>query len=290
MTLEDSQAYFQFLANMGLTKHIGSMQATRELLDLCHIGREAGQVVLDVGCGVDATPVYLAKRYDVRVVAVDLLAEMVRQARARAKYAKEEKVAERIAFTAADARVLPFEDGVFDAVITESVNVFFNDKEQAIREYARVTKPGGYVGLTEMTWMTTPSPEAEEWETLLKRAGLQEVIGHAHEVDMTTEGRGRIERYGCRGFLRVLGNFFVMILKDHASRAFLGDVMTTIPKDIMKDMGYGIYVGRKGSAQGCWGLLSHRHLQARFTFTSGSIQIEKIADLSIRSFAHSLTR
>ena len=263
MTLEDSQAYFQFLANMGLTKHIGSMQATRELLDLCHIGREAGQVVLDVGCGVGATPVYLAKRYDVRVVAVDLLAEMVRQARARAKYAKEEKVAERIAFTAADARVLPFEDGVFDAVITESVNVFFNDKEQAIREYARVTKPGGYVGLTEMTWMTTPSPEtaayykravyadtleAEEWETLLKRAGLQEVIGHAHEVDMTTEGRGRIERYGCRGFLRVLGNFFVMILKDHASRAFLGDVMTTIPKDIMKDMGYGIYVGRKGSA------------------------------------------
>ena len=260
MTLEDSRAYFQFLANMGLTKHIGSMQATRELLDLCHIGREAGQVVLDVGCGVGATPVYLAKRYDARIVAVDLLEKMVRQARVRAK---EEEVTERIAFTAADARILPFEDGVFDAVITESVNVFFDDKEQAIREYARVTKPGGYVGLTEMTWMTTPLPEtaayykravyadtleAEEWESLLKRAGLQEIVGHAHEVDMTTEGRGRLQRYGCLGFLRVLGNLFVMILKDRASRAFLGDVMTTIPKDIMKDMGYGIYVGRKGSA------------------------------------------
>ena len=155
MTLEDSRAYFQFLANMGLTKHVGSIRATRELLDLCHIGREAGQVVLDVGCGVGATPVYLAKRYDVRVVAVDLLAEMVRQARARANV---EKVTEHIAFTAADARMLPFEDGIFDVVITASVNVFFDDKEQAIREYARVTKPGGYVGLTEMTWMTTPSP------------------------------------------------------------------------------------------------------------------------------------
>ena len=65
---------------------------------------------------------------------------------------------------------------------------------------------------------------------------------------MAEKGRGRIERYGCRGFLRVLGNFFVMIFKDRASRAFLGDVMTTIPKDIMRDMGYGIYVGRKSSA------------------------------------------
>jgi hypothetical protein len=119
------------------------------------------------------------------------------------------------------------------------------------------------MGLTEMTWMTTPSPEtaayykrtvyadtleAEEWEALLKRVGLQEIVAHAHEVDMATEGRGRIERYGCRGFLRVLGNLFVMLFRDRASRAFLGDVMTTIPKDIMKDMDYGIYVGRKGSA------------------------------------------
>ena len=34
------ERYFGFLADMGLTKHIGSMRATEELVALCHIGAE----------------------------------------------------------------------------------------------------------------------------------------------------------------------------------------------------------------------------------------------------------
>ena len=42
--------FFDFAAAVGLTKHIGGMDATRQLVDLCQI--EAGKYVLDVGCGV----------------------------------------------------------------------------------------------------------------------------------------------------------------------------------------------------------------------------------------------
>ena len=66
MTSEKARHYFDFVAKMGMTKHYGSMAATRELVSLCHIG--SGDYVLDVGCGVGATPSYLAKTVGCRVV------------------------------------------------------------------------------------------------------------------------------------------------------------------------------------------------------------------------------
>ena len=196
------ETYFEFLASMGITKHMGSMKATEELIELCHIGE--GKHVLDVGCGVGATPCYLAKRYNCRVVGVDLLEKMVEQSRERARLLGVE---DRVEFKVADARDLPFEDDRFDAVIAESVNAFFEDKPQAIQEYTRVTKPGGYVGITEMTWLRTPTPEVAEyylktvyadaleadgWRELLQGAGLKDVVGNAYKVDIPTESRSRI--------------------------------------------------------------------------------------------------
>jgi ubiquinone/menaquinone biosynthesis C-methylase UbiE len=144
MSSDIALEYFEFIAEMGLTKHGGSMQATRQLVELCRIGEDS--YVLDVGCGVGATPAYLAMEAGCRVMGVDLLEKMVEQSRERAK---SDGIEDRTEFRAADARDLPFEDNLFDAVISESVNAFLDDKEKAMREYVRVTKPGGYVGTTE---------------------------------------------------------------------------------------------------------------------------------------------
>jgi len=138
MSEQIGRDYFEFIANIGLTKHPGSMEATRKLISLCHIDRE--KYVLDVGCGVGATPSYLVKNTGCQVVGVDLLDKMVAQSRTRAK---AEGIEDRVEFRVADARDLPFDDDHFDAVISESVNVFFDDKQAAINEYVRVTRPGG---------------------------------------------------------------------------------------------------------------------------------------------------
>ena len=253
-TMEDARGYFEFLSRLGLTKHIGSMEATRQLLELTRI--QPGQLVLDVGCGAGATPVFLARDLRCEVVAVDLLPGMIKQARQRAAATG---VGKSVALAAADARRLPFPDGTFDAVMMESLNVFFEEKVKAIREYARVTKRGGYVGMTEMTWLAEPSPEkkayyrqtvyadslqADEWLSLLKEAGLKDVEGHAEAVDMAQEARGRIQRYGCSGIAHVLLNVLRTILKDRSSRAFLGSVTRSMPRDMMEDTGYGVYAGR----------------------------------------------
>jgi ubiquinone/menaquinone biosynthesis C-methylase UbiE len=151
--------FFDFAAEVGLTKHIGGVEASDMLSELCHIGQDS--YVLDVGCGVGATPCYLARRYGCQFVGVDIAPRMIERSRERAR---RERMADQVEFRVADAQDLPFEAGLFDAVITESVTAFPEDKQKAVREYARVTKPGGFVGLNEATWLKTPPPpEVVAW-------------------------------------------------------------------------------------------------------------------------------
>ena len=90
------------------------------------------------------------------MIGVDLSERMVEWARAQAS---REGLESRVEFRVADAQNLLFEDDRFDAVISESVLVFVPDREKAIHEYLRVSKPGGYISLNESTWLKTPVPE-----------------------------------------------------------------------------------------------------------------------------------
>ena len=54
----DMQAY------VGITKHVGGIEATDELLSLCHI--EDAHEVLNVGCGIGVGSAHIAKKYNCR--------------------------------------------------------------------------------------------------------------------------------------------------------------------------------------------------------------------------------
>ena len=129
-------SYFELQAYWGATKHMGGMRTTRELIELCHI--QKGAYVLDVGCGVGATPAYLAKKLGCHVVGIDIADTMIVRARQKVEH---EQVEDQVELHAADAQNLPFDDGLFDAVIAESVLTFMPDKARAVGECARVTKP-----------------------------------------------------------------------------------------------------------------------------------------------------
>lgn len=258
--MESAEEFFGFAAEVGLTKHIGNVQATEELAELCHIGPDS--YVLDVGCGAGVTPSFIARTYGCRVAGVDILEGMVQKSRERAQ---REGVADRIEFRVADAQDLPFEDDLFDAVITESVTAFPEDKQKAVDEYVRVTKPGGYIGLNESTWLKgPPTPEmiawvsqdigstaepltSAEWQGLLENAGLNDIVVRISEVDMRNEARGILQRYGCAGMLGVWGRMLALYLRNPAYRRFVKQVRQEgiVPEKIDEYFGYGLFVGRK---------------------------------------------
>jgi len=258
--MDKKPTFFDFAAEVGLTKHLGGLGATEELIELCHIGE--GRYILDVGCGAGMTPCFIAKRYGCRVVGVDISEAMVERSKERAQ---REGVTDRVEFRVADAQDLPFEDDLFDAVITESVTAFPEDKQRAVNEYARVTKPGGYVGLNESTWLKVPPPPEmvawasqdlgacvqpltpDGWEGLLEGAGLREIVARTYEINTQNEARGILRRYGCRGMLGVMSRILALYARNPAYRKFVKEVREggVTPENLDEYFGYGVYVGRK---------------------------------------------
>lgn len=103
-----------------------------------------GSKVFEIGCGAGFMAVALAKR-GFHVHAIDSTEAMVELAR---QHATESGNADLISLEVGDVSALTFEDGFFDLVIAIGVIPWLKRVEQAIREMARVTRPGGHVILT----------------------------------------------------------------------------------------------------------------------------------------------
>jgi arsenite methyltransferase len=248
MNFLDMQAY------VGITKHVGGIEATDELLSLCHI--EDAHEVLNVGCGIGVGPAHIAKKYNCRVVGVDISEKMIEWSRRRAK---EEQVEAKVEFRTADVLDLPFEADRFDVVICESVLIFVEDKARAISECVRVTKPGGYVGLNEGMWIKQPSPELvgqvkdaigpfiptdETWQALWEASGLQERAVKICQTDARMEVKSRIRWIGWRWILGAWGRGLRLYITNPAVRQSIKEVFD-VPAEVFQYSGYGLFVGRK---------------------------------------------
>jgi arsenite methyltransferase len=253
-------SFFDFAAEVGITKHIGGMEATQAIVQLCHIDKDS--YVLDVGCGVGVTPCFIAQENGCRVMGVDISGRMIQRSIQRAQ---KMKISNLVEFRVADAQDLPFEDDLFDAVITESVTAFPEDKQKAVCEYRRVTKPGGYVGLNETVWLKVPPPPdviawaAQEvgasvkplppdaWSGLLEAAGLEVVSTKTFSINTQDEAKGIVRRYGFGGMLGITARMLLLYFRSPAYRKFVKEVRGTgvIPENLEEYFGYGLFVGRE---------------------------------------------
>jgi SAM-dependent methyltransferase len=103
---------------------------------------QPGQRLLDLACGTGAVAERAAPTGCAGVVGVDIAPALIEQAKQRA--------VERgldIDYRVGDAEALEFDDATFD-LVTSTCGVMFAPDHQAVaRELARVTKPGGKIGL-----------------------------------------------------------------------------------------------------------------------------------------------
>ena len=102
-----------------------------------------GMRVLDLGSGLGATSVFLAKEYGVRVVAADL---WVDPSEAGEVFRKED-VADSILPMRVDAHSLPFGQRTFDAIISIDAWEYFGTGDHYPPYLAKFLKPGGQLGV-----------------------------------------------------------------------------------------------------------------------------------------------
>jgi ubiquinone/menaquinone biosynthesis C-methylase UbiE len=114
-------------------------EATRRLLEAAQL--EPGLRVLDLACGAGDPALELAPAVAPggRVVATDLVPEMLAPLRERLRI----DPVPGLECGLADAEDLPFEDGGFDRVTCAFGAMFFPDIERALAECHRVLAPGG---------------------------------------------------------------------------------------------------------------------------------------------------
>jgi SAM-dependent methyltransferase len=176
----------------GLTERLG------QLLSLTPESR-----VLDAASGKGTSALLIAQRFGCAVVGVDLSTQNVAHATAEADRLG---LAGRVGFEVGDAERLPLDDASVDAIICECAFCTFPDKRAAAHEFARVLKPGGRVGLSDITRSPGPPGEltdlmawiacladarpAHSYAAWLADAGFTKAAVEAHDEALTEMIRG----------------------------------------------------------------------------------------------------
>ena len=124
-------AYDRYLGPMFFQPYAEDMAARLTL--------EPNSSLLELACGTGIVTRVLRDRLPAttRLVATDLNEPMIQIA--AAKFTPEDA----IEWKQADATALPFDEGLFDAVVCQFGLMFFPDKAASAREARRVLKPGG---------------------------------------------------------------------------------------------------------------------------------------------------
>jgi len=128
---------------MGDTLHPGGLGLTNKLGRL--MGLQPGELVADLASAHGESAQALSRVFRCSVLGVEFGAEAVRHASSVAP------AAGRTHFIRGDAECLPLRSGMFDAAVCECSMSLFINKAQAMAETARLLRPGGRFGLSDVT-------------------------------------------------------------------------------------------------------------------------------------------
>jgi len=141
---------------LGESFHPGGLALTKRLGTLLNLG--PGKRLLDVAAGKGASAIFLAQQCGCEVVGVEYGHQLVSEATRAAEAAG---IAHLVRFEQGDAERLAFADNQFDAVMCECAFCTFPNKKAAGGEFARVLRPGGSIGLADLTRSGEVPPELQ---------------------------------------------------------------------------------------------------------------------------------
>jgi ubiquinone/menaquinone biosynthesis C-methylase UbiE len=135
------------------------------------IALSGAERVLDAGCGAGHTALAFAPMV-ADVVAVDITEAMLAQGRKMAR----DRGLTNIAFKRGDVEHLPFPDASFDLVTSRYSAHHYPHPAVALREFARVLKPGGVFLLVDVV-----APDAPAQDTFLNAIELLRDPSHVRD-------------------------------------------------------------------------------------------------------------
>ncbi|SEJ70711.1 Methyltransferase domain-containing protein [Cyclobacterium xiamenense] len=133
----------------------GSTEATLRALEMITLPSEKELKVADMGCGTGAQSLVLAGQLTGQVTAVDLFPAFLDEL---TKKAKEMGLSEKIVTCQQSMDDLPFRKEQFDLIWSEGA-IYTIGFEEGIRQWKEYLKVGGYLAVSEVTWVSSSRPK-----------------------------------------------------------------------------------------------------------------------------------
>lgn len=164
--------YYGRNGNYKTNRRQAQIDLIEELLIWAKVNQEekTPQNILDVGCGIGGSTIYLAQKFDADAIGITLSPVQVSRATERAE---EFDLDKKVHFLCANALEMPFDDNSFDLVWTLESGEHMPDKTKFLQECYRVLKPEGK--LIMATWCHRPTDSVAGELTDDEKRHLEEI-------------------------------------------------------------------------------------------------------------------
>jgi len=138
----------------------GSSIETIKALNFTNLNKNHKLKIADIGCGSGGQTITLAQNIEGKITAVDLFPEFLEKLNCNAK---ELGLQDKISTLEKSMEDLPFDNEEFDIIWSEGA-IYNMGFETGIKKWKDYLKTGGYLAVSEITWITNSRPkEIEEF-------------------------------------------------------------------------------------------------------------------------------
>lgn len=136
----------------------GSPQETKKALDLIGIAKFENLKIADIGCGCGGQTITLAQNTSAEIIAVDLFPQFLEKLEQQVEILG---LNHRVKTQVASMESLPFQPEEFDVIWSEGA-IYNMGFREGIANWHKFLKPGGYLAVSEISWLTDSRPQAIE--------------------------------------------------------------------------------------------------------------------------------
>lgn len=132
----------------------GSKADTLRAFSCTNLSGRSNVRIADIGCGTGGQSLTLANAIDGHITAVDIFDDFLSELDRRAT---NSGLADKITTLNCPMDSLPFDDESLDAIWSEGA-IYHMGFESGINSWKRFLRPGGYLVVSEITWITENRP------------------------------------------------------------------------------------------------------------------------------------
>lgn len=228
----------------------GSEEDTLRAFSLSQLPFDRPIKVVDIGCGTGETCLTLAEHTEAEILGIDLFPQFLQELEKRAS---EAGLGDRIEVQEASMENLNLEADAFDLIWSEGAiyNIGF---EAGIKAWRKFLKPGGYLAVSEITWLTAQRPTEIEnfWSE-----EYPEIARAHHKIDQLEENGYTLKGYfplGVESWLNYhqdLENAYESFLDRHQHSTEALDIVrnhreeAALYRKYQEYFSYGFYIAQK---------------------------------------------